>query len=163
MKKETKESLYSLLDLMDLLGNIDFLKIDIDKTNRIRKDVLDVIGDKSEMEILDTTSQDLLGVLPMILLDNKKFVSVKEILNFAEKCLNIDVKPYWLRRSRAEVVGIIINVVYNQSPEQFNKFLKTWNEFNNKNNINEVNETATESKGFIEAWFHFFDEYKEKN
>lgn len=163
MKKETKESLYSLLDLMDLLGNIDFLKIDIDKTNRIRKDVLDVIGDKSEMEILDTTSQDLLGVLPMILLDNKKFVSVKEILNFAEKCLNIDVKPYCLRRSRAEVVGIIINEVYNQSPEQFNKFLKTWNEFNNKNNINEVNENATESKGFIEAWFHFFDEYKEKN
>ena len=36
MKKETKESLYSFLDLMDLLGNIDFLKIDIDKTNRIR-------------------------------------------------------------------------------------------------------------------------------
>ena len=65
-----------------------------------------------------------------------------------------------LRRSRAEVVGIIINEVYNQSPEQFNKFLKTWNEFNNKNNINE---NATESKGFIEAWFHFFDEYKEKN
>ena len=28
---------------------------------------------------------------------------------------------------------------------------------------NEVNENATESKGFIEAWFHFFDEYKEKN
>ena len=53
--------------------------------------------------------------------------------------------------------------MYNQSPEQFNKFLKTWNEFNNKNNINEVNENATESKGFIEAWFHFFDEYKEKN
>ena len=26
-----------------------------------------------------------------------------------------------------------------------------------------VNENATESKGFIEAWFHFFDEYKEKN
>ena len=73
------------------------------------------------------------------------------------------MKPYWLRRSRAEVVGIIINEVYNQSPEQFNKFLKTWNEFNNKNNINEVNENATESKGFIEALFNFFDEYKEKN
>ena len=163
MKNETKESLYSMLDIMDAIASVSFMKIDIEKINRIRKDVLDVIGDKSEMEILDTTSQDLLGVLPMILLDNKKFVSVKEILNFAEKCLNIDVKPYWLRRSRAEVVGIIINEVYNQSPEQFNKFLKTWNEFNNKNNINEVNENATESKGFIEAWFHFFDEYKEKN
>lgn len=161
MKKETKEALYSLLDLMDLLGNIDFLKIDIDKANSIRKEVLNEIGNKSEMEILDITSQDLLGILPLILLDSSKFSSVKEILDFAEKCLNIEVKSYWLRRSRAEVVGIIINEVYNQSPEQFNKFLRTWNKFNSNDNIIKRN-VANEhnSKGFIEAWFHFFDEYK---
>ena len=46
MKKETKDALYSLLDLMDMLGSIDFIKVDIDRANRIRKEVLDVIGDK---------------------------------------------------------------------------------------------------------------------
>ena len=36
MKKETKEALYSLLDLMDMLGSIEFINIDIDKANSIR-------------------------------------------------------------------------------------------------------------------------------
>ena len=36
MKKETKDALYSLLDLMDMLGSIDFIKVDIDIANRIR-------------------------------------------------------------------------------------------------------------------------------
>lgn len=95
MKKETKDALYSLLDLMDMLGSIDFIKVDIDRANRIRKEVLDVIGDKKEVTILDSSTDELLGVLPVILLDSKKFPSTKEILKFAEKCLNIKIKNYW--------------------------------------------------------------------
>ena len=91
MKKETKDALYSLLDLMDMLGSIDFIKVDIDRANRIRKEVLDVIGDKKEVTILDSSTDELLGVLPVILLDSKKFPSTKEILKFAEKCLNIKI------------------------------------------------------------------------
>ena len=56
MKKETKDALYSLLDLMDMLGSIDFIKVDIDRANRIRKEVLDVIGDKKEVTILDSST-----------------------------------------------------------------------------------------------------------
>lgn len=41
MKKETKDALYSLLDLMDMIGSID---MDINKANSIRKEVLDEIG-----------------------------------------------------------------------------------------------------------------------
>ena len=77
MKKETKDALYSLLDLMDMLGSIDFIKVDIDRANRIRKEVLDVIGDKKEVTILDSSTDELLGVLPVILLDSKKFPSTK--------------------------------------------------------------------------------------
>ena len=139
MKKETKDALYSLLDLMDMLGSIDFIKVDIDRANRIRKEVLDVIGDKKEVTILDSSTDELLGVLPVILLDSKKFPSTKEILKFAEKCLNIKIKNYWQKRSRAEVVGIIINEVYEQSPEQFNNFLKAWNEFSNETNHQNMN------------------------
>ena len=59
MKKETKDALYSLLDLMDMLGSIDFIKVDIDRANRIRKEVLDVIGDKKEVTILDSSTDEL--------------------------------------------------------------------------------------------------------
>ena len=80
MKKETKEALYSLLDLMDMLGSIEFINIDMDKANSIRKEVLDVIGDKKEIAILDSSTEELLGILPIILLDESKFPSAKEIL-----------------------------------------------------------------------------------
>ena len=86
MKKETKEALYSLLDLMDMLGSIEFINLDINKANSIRKEVLDVIGEKKEVTILDSNTEELLGILPMILLDVNKFPSAKEIMNFAEKC-----------------------------------------------------------------------------
>ena len=66
MKKETKDALYSLLDLMDMIGSID---MDINKANSIRKEVLDVIGEKKEVTILDSSTDELLGILPMILLD----------------------------------------------------------------------------------------------
>ena len=49
MKKETKEALYSLLDLMDMLGSIEFINMDIDKANSIRKEVLDVMTRKKNL------------------------------------------------------------------------------------------------------------------
>ena len=116
MKKETKDALYALLDLMDMIGSIDFIDMDINKANSIRKEVLDVIGEKKEVTILDSSTDELLGILPMILLDKNKFPSAKEILKFAEKCLNIEIKNYWYRRSRAEAAGIVLNEVYMQSP-----------------------------------------------
>lgn len=161
MKKETKDALYSLLDLMDMIGSIDFIDMDINKANSIRKEVLDVIGEKKEVTILDSSTDELFGILPMILLDKNKFPSAKEILKFAEKCLNIEIKNYWYRRSRAEAAGIVLNEVYMQSPEQFNNFLKAWNKFNSASTDSGLNDKQmTDEKGFMEAWFEFFDSYK---
>lgn len=161
MKKETKEALYSLLDLMDMLGSIEFINMDISKANSIRKEVLDVIGEKKEVTILDSNTEELLGILPMILLDVNKFPSAREIMNFAEKCLNIKIKSYWLKRSRAEAAGIVLNEVYEQSPEQFNKFLQAWSKFNGKPDMSDLdNKKVEDGKGFMEAWFEFFDSYK---
>ena len=161
MKKETKEALYSLLDLMDMLGSIEFINMDIDKANSIRKEVLDVIGEKKEVAILDSNTEELLGILPMLLLDVNKFPAAEEILKFAEKCLNIEIKNYWLKRSRAEAAGIVLNEVYEQSPQQFNKFLKAWNKFNSESNSSSLdNKILSDEKGFMESWFEFFDSYK---
>ena len=161
MKKETKDALYALLDLMDMIGSIDFIDMDINKANSIRKEVLDVIGEKKEVTILDSSTDELLGILPMILLDKNKFPSAKEILKFAEKCLNIEIKNYWYRRSRAEAAGIVLNEVYMQSPEQFNNFLKAWNKFNSASTSSGLNyKQMTDEKGFMEVWFEFFDRYK---
>lgn len=161
MKRETKEALYSLLDLMDMIGSIEFINIDIDKANSIRKEVLGVIGEKKKVEILDSNTEELLGILPMLLLDVNKFPSAKEILKFAEKCLNIETKNYWFKRSRAEVAGIVLNEVYEQSPQKFNKFLKAWNRFNSESNALPLNnKKIADEKGFMESWFEFFDSYK---
>ncbi len=159
MKTETKESLYSMLDMIDALGSVDFMKVDIDKVNRIRKDVLDIINEKNDIEKLENNSEEILGVLPIILLDTKRFQSAKDVLFFAEKCLNIQLKNYWFKRSKAEVVGIVISEVKNQTPEQLSKFLKAWKKFNMGNGeIGEVSEKS--EQGFMDTWFKFFENYK---
>ncbi|HHX59427.1 MAG TPA: hypothetical protein GX707_01620 [Epulopiscium sp.] len=162
MRIETKEALYSLLDLMDVIGNIGFIDMDIEKANRIRKDVLEVINGKND-NILDKTADELLGILPSMLLDNNKFTNTKEILFFAEKCLDIEVKNYWHKRSRHEVIGIIIGEVSKQNRKQYNRFLKAWNEFNlNTNSNNKIKDYKLDiNEGFMERWFRFFDTYKD--
>lgn len=158
MKKETKEALYSLLDLMDMLGSIEFINIDIDKTNKIRKEVLDVIGEKEKSAILDSNTEELLGILPMILLE---FPSAREVIHFAEICLNIKPKDYWFKKSKQEVAGIVLNEVYKQSPKQLNKFLKAWNKFNSESVSSNLDKhKSTDNNGFMDAWFKFFDNYK---
>lgn len=159
MKIETKNALYSLLDLMDTLGSIDFLEIDIDKANRIRKEVLSIINNREELSILNSDSEELIGILPKILLDEKNFSSTKEILAFAESCLNIEIKKYWYKRSKSEVVGIIISEVNAKSPEQFNKFLNAWNRFSKM--TNNIKNNKEDKKDFMETWFDFFENYKD--
>lgn len=159
MKNETKESLYSMLDIMDAIASVSFMKTDIEKINRIRKDVLDLINNKSDIDKLDNNSEELLGSLPIMLLDNNRFPAAKDVLYFAEKCLNIEVKKYWYKRSKPEVVGIVISELNKQTPEQLNKFLKAWKNFN-KGEI-ELNKSYEKNEyGFMETWFKFFDEYK---
>lgn len=159
MRNETKEALYSMLDMIDALGSIEFMKMDVEKVNRIRKDVLDTINEKSDIERLDNNTQELLGILPIILLDNRRFPAAKDILVFAEKCLNIEVKNYWYKRSKPEVVGIVISEVYKQTPDQLNRFLKAWKNFYmNKNNIYSIEEKNEQD--FMDIWFKFFENYK---
>lgn len=159
MKNETKESLYSMLDIMDAIASIGFMKTDIEKINRIRKDVLDLINNKSDIDKLDNNSEELLGILPIILLDNTRFPAAKDVLYFAEKCLNIEVKNYWYKRSKPEVIGIVISELNKQTPQQLNKFLKAWRNFSKGENELANNYEKNET-GFMETWFKFFEEYK---
>lgn len=159
MKNETKESLYSMLDVIDALGSIQFMKVDVEKVNRIRKDVLDIINEKSDIEKLDNNAEEILGILPIILLDDKRFQSARDILLFAEKCLNIEVKHYWFKRSKPEVVGIVLSEIYKQTPNQLNKFLKAWKKFNiNNSETDRIYEKS--EQGFMDTWFKFFENYK---
>lgn len=159
MKNETKESLYSMLDIMDAIASIGFMKTDIEKINRIRKDVLDLINDKNDIDKLDNDAEELLGVLPIMLLDNNRFPVAKDVLYFAERCLGIEVKNYWYKRSKPEVVGIVISELNKQTPEQLNKFLRAWKNFSR--NENELDSKYEKNEqGFMETWFKFFEKYK---
>ena len=164
MNKETKNALYSLLDFIDIIGTISFINLDLDAVNSIRNEVLHAInGDSSNSDVLyDSNEQDLLGILPMILLDDEKFSSAREVLFFAEKCLKIPVKKYWYKRSKPEVVGIVLNEVSKQSEKQRYRFLKAWDAFKNQSvNDNYKNSNYKCNNDFVDTWFRFFDNYKE--
>lgn len=162
MTNKTKNAMYSILDLIDSLGTIEFVKLDKDSVNQIRKEVLDFINDDSPRQlsnsVLDKTNSELLGILPTILLDEDKFSTTKDILTFAEYCLMIEIKPYWSKRSKAELIGIVISEVSKQNPKQFNRFLNAWDSFNKKTE----NEKRQYGKNdFVGVWLNFFNTFKE--
>lgn len=168
MTNRTKNALYSLLDLIDSIGTISFVKLDVENVNLIKKEILTIINENninnSNTKLLNATNTELLGILPTLLLDESKFPTTKDIITFAEKCLMVEIKSYWLKRSRAELTGIIISEVSKQNANQFNRFLNAWDSFNRKSEseknmmYNNVKDTD-----FVNIWLNFFSNYKENN
>jgi putative cell wall-binding protein len=168
MKSETKEALYSLLDLIDTISSLNFVSINLDKTNKIREEVLDIINNNttSSSNKLENKKIEFVGILPTILLDKTKFPANKDILTFAEKCLKIEVKDYWRTRKREEVVGRIISEVATQNERELEYFIKAWDLFNKDDSdikVKKKNKNSTNKDSFIDTWFNFFDNYKDEN
>ena len=70
------------------------------------------------------------------------------------------MKNYWYKRSKPEVVGIVISELNKQTPEQLNKFLRAWKNFSKNENELDDSKYEKNEQGFMETWFKFFEKYK---
>ena len=173
MDLDTKQALYFILDLIDNVSSLDFVNIDLEKVNLIRKEVLDIINSNSNKdENISDEKIKLVGILPSILLDKNKFSTNKDVLYFAEKCLKIEVKDYWYTRKREEVLGRIIAEVSKKNEKELKFFMDAWNSFNKNTNIltqensylktKKKNKETSKKDLFLDTWFKFFDDYKKE-
>lgn len=105
------------------------------------------------MNISDGTSEayNLIGVLPSLLKDNEIFQNNSQLVQFAEEVLEIKI-PRWEKRSRNELIGLIICEVEEVNRERLN-ILTQWaaNILKNKSQVKDMQSKAKTS-GNLFSW-----------
>lgn len=108
MAKKNIESLSFLEDLCWLLEskkNLNFS--DVAKTINEIKNVSDEKLNRNTQNEVIKLQEDIIGILPKMLVDTTLFKTNKSLSQFADEVLKIEIKN-WEKRSRNEMIGVII-------------------------------------------------------
>ena len=99
----------------------------------------------------NTDITSLIGVLPSLLKDLEIFPNLAQLAQFAKEILGIEISR-WDKRSRNEIIGLIICEVEDANKERMDVLLE-WskNILNNKKRVREMQEKA-KNEGNIFSW-----------
>lgn len=163
MRKETKDTVYMALDLLDSIvktskNNSSFICIDENVLKVVKDELFELLAKSpyTQEERTKDRKTELVGILPSILIDKNKFPNNEDIVKLAEKSLNFK-PPNWKKKSRTEIIGIIINKITTEEEQELELFFSAWKEF-----IRDEPHKKEEKKDFIDVWLEFFDHYKEQ-
>ena len=99
----------------------------------------------------NTTITSLIGVLPSLLKDIEIFPNLAQLAQFAKEILGIEISR-WDKRSRNEIIGLIICEVEDANKERMDVLLEWSNNIlNNKKSVQEMQEKA-KNEGNIFSW-----------
>jgi len=177
MKEDTKNAIYILLDLLDSLKKSsnyshNLININPNKFEEIKTDLFNLM---SKSDFPDETryneftrskwdenyankwneKMDLIGILPYVLMDKNKFPNNEAIVRLAEKSLNMRVLN-WNKRSRNEIIGVIISNIAENKEKDFKYFLNPWKKFINNESLQKFKSNVD----FVDLWLNFFENYK---
>lgn len=94
---------------------------------------------------------NLIGVLPSLLKDVEIFQSNSQLIQFASEVLALDI-PRWGKRSRNEIIGLIVCEVEDVNKERLNTLIKwTSNILDNKNEVKNL-QTKAKNAGNMFSW-----------
>ena len=98
-----------------------------------------------------SNAYDLIGVLPSLLKDNEIFQSNTQLVQFANEVLALDI-PRWEKKSRNEIIGLIICEVEDVNKERLDTLTK-WaaNILKNKSQVREMQSKA-KTAGNLFSW-----------
>lgn len=171
MDKEIKNSLYSLLDLMDSLNSIEFLKVDVDKTNKIREIILSTINQKQEQDEASTSSQksgeDIFIYIYNFLSSKKMFKKKDDLIEYADTKLKIKSSNKWKTKTINDIIGnIMVEIIKSKNEDMIKTITKDIQESNitktsTKSKLNSKKEKNSKSSSkFMDTWFNYFDNYE---
>jgi hemerythrin len=164
MRKETKDLIYMALDLLE---SISKTAKDNDKFVQVNRNVLDEVRDELFILIKQSSKDkstyvdkktELIGILPSILIDEKKFPLNEDLVKLAEYSLNMNILR-WNKKSRNEIIGIIISEIATKKEQDLETFINAWKEFIRKPEPDQVN-IITNKKDFVDVWIEFFNHYR---
>ena len=98
-----------------------------------------------------TSQYNLIGVLPSLLNDQEIFQSNFQLVQFADEVLAMNI-PRWEKRSRNEIIGLIICEVEDVNRERLDLLIE-WSEnlLSNKNRVKSMQSSAINS-GNLFSW-----------
>lgn len=162
MKDVTKNLLYTVLDIIEILSKDNLSKLRMDEYIIARNELINLIHPSdssfSNNDVNENVITELIGILPSLLIDKKKFPSNKDLVRFSEHSFNVIV-PSWEKKKREEIIGRIVYMIAEKSPFELQKFTQGWKEFNDK----EKKSTQSKDKtNYVDTWLSFFENYNDK-
>lgn len=167
MNKDTKEALYSLLDLMDIFSAKSFINIDKEKMNIVRDEILKLISGEMQIEATvqkeatdislvptgQLTKEFMLATLLEVLLNQKNFSKKEDLLDFAKNELKLSVKDTWYKSTRASAIGNVMVEFDKQDESKYEEYYKVLSKFEkretkkSKSKSGEKTKSKTSKKG----------------
>jgi hypothetical protein len=163
MKEETKNIIYTILDLLDSLSKTsqnqpNFIQIDKKLLNDVKVELLNIISSDERNDVVrDDRKTELIGMLPYVLIDKNKFPSNSDIVRLAMNSLDLEISR-GEKRSRDELIGILISKIAMKKEADLEKFFNAWKKFIEKNRDQKYEQS---NEDFVSIWLEFFDHYKE--
>ncbi len=159
MRESTKDVLYMLLDLLDSLvrsSNESLIKVNKDELKNVKSEIFEMIHPEySSTDNKSLNKKNLIGSLPFVMMDKKKFPSNESIIRLAEKSLHFSL-PNWEKKSREEIIGRVIADIALKDEHKLKVFYDAWNKF--------ISSEEEQQKGakqdFVKTWLDFFNNYR---
>ncbi|NIA11888.1 MAG: hypothetical protein GWP10_19720 [Nitrospiraceae bacterium] len=158
MRKETKDVVYIVLDMLDSIAKTSkddyhFIQINENMLKETKNELFGLLTQTQKEEMSDKKTE-LIGILPSILIDKNKFSNNEDIVKLAENSLNL-VIPSWRKKSRNEIIGILMAKIATKEERELELFFSAWREF-----IKDKSRKKEEKKNFVDVWLEFFDHYR---
>ena len=162
MRKETKEIIYIVLDFLESFARTSKVNRNLIYVNKtvledVKKELFSLLEQAEKTKSYRTVDKktELIGTLPSVLIDKNKFPTNESIVKLVEKSLNLKISN-WKKKSRSEIIGILIAKIAEKDVSELNLFIKAWKEFTEQKEIKKEHT----HEDFVELWLKFFEHYK---
>lgn len=167
MDSSTKESLYSLLNLIDYLESVSFISLDVNKVNQIRESIFSVINSNDNEKSINSEKEynyDFTKLIVDFFTSKKLFKNKEEIVNYLENNFKIKNAKKWEKKTVNDIIGNVVVFISSQDEEYFNYIVNEMNDKIKNLDISSKNKKSKNSNKntFVNTWFNYFEKFREE-
>ena len=167
MDSSTKESLYSLLNLIDYLESVSFISLDVNKVNQIRESIFSVINSNDNEKSINSEKEynyDFTKLIVDFFTSKKLFKNKEEIVNYLENNFKIKNAKKWEKKTVNDIIGNVVVFISSQDEEYFNYIVNEMNDKIKNLDISSKNKKSKKSNKntFVSTWFNYFEKFREE-
>ena len=167
MDSSTKESLYSLLNLIDYLESVSFISLDVNKVNQIRESIFSIINSNNNVKKISSGNEyqyDFTKLIVDFFTSKKLFKTKEEIVNYLENNFKIKNAKKWEKKTVNDIIGNVVVFISSQDEEYFAHIVNEMNEKIKNSDISSKNKKSNSlnKNTFVNTWFNYFEKFREE-